>query len=323
MKKKLEAELISIAHRVLKLKNRSETVQLQEEAKKLYEQLTVLRFYEENIEVVEKEITATDFEEKLAVFTSNETPLAATTVDEILPEVKEESMEEVQEVISEETHLEEEIGVQEEALQEQEQVQFQEQEQVQFEEEIQEETIVAAEETEEVIEEVPVKEAVQPQQISFEDVFGADFKEPEFVKIEDVPSEVEKVAALTFEAIEEAEEPIFETKTVVEEVKIERTETIQATKTTIFQEEPKSISLNDRLNKGINIGLNDRIAFEKRLFGGSPDDFNRVLSQLNTFDTFEEAKGFIEDFVKPDYDNWSGKEEYEARFLEIVEKKFN
>ena len=323
MKKKLEAELISIAHRVLKLKNRSETIKLQEEAKKLYEQLTILRFYEENIDVVEKEITATDFEEKLAVFTSNESSLTANTVDEIATEVKEEPMEEVKEVISEETHLEEEIGVQEESLQEQEQVQ----EQVQFEEEIpeevQEETIVVAEENvEEVIEEIPVKETVQPQQISFEDVFGADFKEPEFVKVEDVPAEVEQVAELTFEAVEEIEEaetPIFETKTVVEEVSIEKT----ATNTTTFQEEPKTMSLNDRLNKGINIGLNDRIAFEKRLFGGSPDDFNRVLSQLNTFDTFEEAKGFIEDFVKPDYDNWSGKEEYEARFLEIVEKKFN
>lgn len=320
MKKKLEAELISIAHRVLKLKNRSETVQLQEEAKKLYEQLTILRFYEENIDVVEKEIAAADFEEKLAVFTSNEKPLAETTAVEISQEEKEETIEEVQEVISEEMHSEGEIVAQEEAFQEQEQVQ----EQVQFEEEIQEETIVVVEESvEEVIEEIPVKETTQPQQISFEDVFGADFKEPEFVKAEDVLLEVEKVAELTFDAIEEAEEPVFETKTVVEEVTIERTETVQATKTTTFQEEPKSVSLNDRLNKGINIGLNDRIAFEKRLFGGSADDFNRVLSQLNTFDTFEEAKGFIEDFVKPDYDNWKGKEEYEVRFLEIVEKKFN
>ena len=317
MKKKLEAELISIAHRVLKLKNRSETIKLQEEARKLYEQLTILRFYEENIEVVEKEIAASNFEEKLAVFTSNESPLTATTVDEIVPEVKEEPMDEVQEVISEEeTHSEEEIGVQEEALQEQEQEEIQE--------EVQEETIEVAEETrEEVIEEIPVKETVQPQQISFEDVFGADFKEPEFVKVEDVPAEVEKVTELSFEAVEEIEEPVFETKTVAEEINAERVETIQATNTTTFQEVPKSISLNDRLNKGINIGLNDRIAFEKRLFGGSPDDFNRVLSQLNTFDTFEEAKGFIEDFVKPDYDNWNGKEEYETRFLEIVEKKFN
>ena len=29
------------------------------------------------------------------------------------------------------------------------------------------------------------------------------------------------------------------------------------------------------------------------------------------------------DFVKPDYDNWAGNEEYETRFLDIIEKKFN
>jgi hypothetical protein len=87
--------------------------------------------------------------------------------------------------------------------------------------------------------------------------------------------------------------------------------------------EEKSMSLNDTLNKGINIGLNDRIAFEKKLFGGNSDDFNRVLSQLNSFDSFEEAKDFIQDFVKPDYNNWEGNEEFETRFLDILEKKFN
>lgn len=87
--------------------------------------------------------------------------------------------------------------------------------------------------------------------------------------------------------------------------------------------EVKSKSLNDRLTSGISFGLNDRIAFEKKLFGGSADDFNRVISQLNTFDSFDEASSFIKDFVKPDYNNWEGQEEFETRFLEIVEKKFN
>ncbi|MDP5097621.1 MAG: hypothetical protein NWP90_08100, partial [Flavobacterium sp.] len=88
-------------------------------------------------------------------------------------------------------------------------------------------------------------------------------------------------------------------------------------------QEVKTKSLNDRLTNGISFGLNDRIAFEKKLFGGSADDFNRVISQLNTFDSFDEASSFITDFVKPDYNNWAGQEEYETRFLEIVEKKFN
>ncbi|MCH8554609.1 MAG: hypothetical protein LAT76_05585 [Schleiferiaceae bacterium] len=80
-------------------------------------------------------------------------------------------------------------------------------------------------------------------------------------------------------------------------------------------------SLNDRLNKNINIGLNDRIAFVKHLFGGSQEDFNRVISQLNTMTTFDDAQNFILNFVKPDY-NWNNKEEYEERLFEIVTKRF-
>jgi hypothetical protein len=48
-----------------------------------------------------------------------------------------------------------------------------------------------------------------------------------------------------------------------------------------------------------------------------------VLSQLSTYANFSEANDFIEDLVKPDYNNWVGKEEYESRFMEIVEKKFS
>ena len=99
-------------------------------------------------------------------------------------------------------------------------------------------------------------------------------------------------------------------------------EEVKATFEKVSQE-PKISSLNDRLNKTISFGLNDRIGFEKKLFGGSSDDFNRVISQLNTFDSFEEAKSFVLDFVKPDYNNWEGNEEFEARFMEIIEKKFS
>lgn len=81
-------------------------------------------------------------------------------------------------------------------------------------------------------------------------------------------------------------------------------------------------SLNDRLNKkAINIGLNDRLAFVKHLFAGSQEDYNRVISQLNTQTSWEEAETFIANFVKPDYE-WGGKEDYETRFLELVRIKF-
>ncbi len=81
-------------------------------------------------------------------------------------------------------------------------------------------------------------------------------------------------------------------------------------------------SLNDRLNQGIKIGLNDRLAFIHQLFEGSNTDFNRVLSQLNTLEDFAEAKSFIQEQVKPDY-NWERKEAYEERFYMIIEKGMN
>lgn len=302
MKKKIEAELISIAHRVLKLKNRSETIVLHEEVKKLYEQLTVLRFYEEHILIAEKEISRETLEEKL-----QHIPVAVVANEEVaeeevlLPETKTEIYtNEVEEEVNEEVILSEPET----------QVHTND---VEKEEEEKEKIIPAA---------VVPEYTAPPQHALFEGIDVANYVDSQFIKVEDVPKEVAQVADLTFEA---APEPIFEQKEPLapvtlevpkEEIKIEKIPEV------IF-EEPKTKSLNDRLNGTISFGLNDRIAFEKRLFGGNPDDFNRVVSQINTFDSFQEVQEFITQFVKPDYDNWDGKEEYETRFLEIIEKKFN
>lgn len=264
MKKKLEAELISIAHRVLKLKNREETRQLQEEAKKLYEQLTILRFYEENFEALKEEITQETLEAKL------ENPVVAK---------ENEPRKTLHEIV---------------------------------EEPVFNEPMLADDEPEESV----VEEKIT-QPVLFESIDVENYKQVDFVKVEEVPVEVEKAATISFEKVAEKIEP----ETIEAEVVFEAKK--EASKKDVGEEEPRTMSLNDRLTKGITFGLNDRIAFEKRLFGGNPDDFNRVVSQLNTFDSFEEAKGFINDFVKPDYENWQGKEEFENRFLEIIERKFS
>lgn len=92
----------------------------------------------------------------------------------------------------------------------------------------------------------------------------------------------------------------------------------------VEKEKPnKPRSLNDRLKKGINIGLNERLAFIRHLFDGNTADYNRVLSQLNTFHSLEEARKFIDKIVKPDYNNWEGKEDYEERFMAHIENKFD
>ncbi|MCF6212949.1 MAG: hypothetical protein L3J45_02880 [Flavobacteriaceae bacterium] len=87
-----------------------------------------------------------------------------------------------------------------------------------------------------------------------------------------------------------------------------------------LQSKPK-VSLNDSLQKGFSIDLNDRIALVKHLFEDSQEDFNRVLSQLNTFETEQAAKNFILNQVKPDY-SWQKKETYEERFLWLIERNF-
>ncbi len=84
-----------------------------------------------------------------------------------------------------------------------------------------------------------------------------------------------------------------------------------------LDEKPKN--LNDKLKSGsLKIGLNDKLSFIKHLFNESPQDYNRVLSQLETIGSSDEATQFINQMIKPDYNNWEGKETQEERFMEIV-----
>ena len=86
------------------------------------------------------------------------------------------------------------------------------------------------------------------------------------------------------------------------------------------EETPNSI--NDKINSGLHIGLNDRTTFIKQLFDDSTDDYLRVLSQINSMSTFEEAHLFIQSQVRLDY-NWTEKEAYVDRFLSVIQKSFN
>ena len=91
-----------------------------------------------------------------------------------------------------------------------------------------------------------------------------------------------------------------------------------------LSKETKGRSLNDTHNaKEMVVGLNDRLAFVKHLFNDSTEEFNRVLSQLNTIESQDRTTAFIENMVKPEYNNWKGKEEYAARFMALVERRFS
>lgn len=307
MKKRVEAELISIAHRILKLKNKSDVDQLYKETQKLYETLSVLKFYQDNYEVLKSEVDAAELEEKLETAFEAETPQVVVTEVKVetmvgteLPAVEEETLaaEDAQEepvVIEAETEVETFIEEEVEAVEEV----------IEMAPEVAAETAtteaplftpifeLAEEEAEEETPAAETASELKPEtkHIALEDLLGENYVDPVFVK----PNEVSLFPTETKEVI-------------VPEPEIEQ---------------PKSaVSLNNAFAKTIEIGLNDRIAFVNHLFGESNEDFNRVISQLNTFDTLEEAKSFLNEMVIPDYNYWVGKEDYIERFMTVLENKF-
>ena len=336
MKKKLEADLISIAHRILKIKNKSDINQLYLETQKLYEKLAVLKFVDENFDglkptighseinseieaIFEKEETtsATPAIEETA--SAEETPTETITVPEITEAIKtEETTAEItaeipEEVIPEPVAATIEQPVVEEAVQ----PLFETEKETENTEELSFTTINEAKpipdfkpafefdtsEEKEPEKEEPKAETsskTSPVPISFED-FGINYADAQFIKVDSF----ESVPKASTPSINEIKEPKIETAVL---------ETPAAS---------KPVTLNEKLAKGFHIDLNDRIAFTKNLFGNSSEDYSRVLNQLLTFDSYNEAQEFIENMVKPDYNNWEGKDDYAERFLGIIEKKFS
>ncbi|PWB25896.1 hypothetical protein [Flavobacterium sp. HTF] len=326
MKKKLEADLISIAHRILKLKNKSDINQLYLETQKLYEKLAVLKFVDENFDNLKPTIGRTEVESQIETIFENETtapqtvkaeeeiaiPVAETVTEEIPQPETEETKEEVVSEIPEEIipepvsqSTEEPVIVSEEPI-------IEEKEEIQAAEELSFRTTndlkpipdfkpafeLEREETKEEPKiETPAKsDAVH---ISFEDILGVNYANAQFVKVDD------------FENVTPKSSPINDFK-----------ENKAPVDTILESAKPKTVPLNEKLAKGFHIDLNDRIAFTKNLFGNSTEDYSRVLNQLLTFGSYSEAVDFIENMVKPDYNNWEGKDDYAERFLGIIEKKF-
>lgn len=244
MKKKLESDLMSIAHRILKLKGKEDVLKMHKVVEELYEKLCVLKFAHENFEGdIPTMGNDSSFFDMLDVAFNNKVSDNIEVEDKVyinLDEVEDDGiMEPVMEKIKD---------------------------------------MVAQMPPESQKVDKIFEEAIPKKQYYKNDLdeITADFKE--------IPE---------FEPIEEAEARLNLKK-----------------------------SLNDKLKGGLSIGLNDKLAFIKHLFNGSNEDYDRVLSQLITSSSYNEAFTFINKIVKPDYNNWKDKEEFESRFLEIIEAKF-
>ena len=242
MKKKLESELMSIAHRILKLKGKEDVVRMHAEVSELFEKLSVLKFAQEN------------FEEDMPTIGSDSSFFGMLDTA-------------FNNKVSDNIEIEDRIYV------------------------------------------------------NLDEARDDVIMEPAIEKIKDMvaqmPGETHQLDELLYEVITK---PQYH-KNDLEEI------TADFTEMPVFEKVSKTDekkSLNDTLKSGkINIGLNDRLAFIKQLFDGNENEYDRVISQLNTTTTFQDARKLVQDLVKPDYDNWTGKEDIEKRFMEIIESKFD
>jgi len=116
--------------------------------------------------------------------------------------------------------------------------------------------------------------------------------------------------------------PVFERKESESSESKPKKEEEQAEKPQKIKDSARQKSLNDKLTKNIQIGLNDRISLTKHLFANNDSDYNRVVSQVTTLSSFDEAQQFILQQVKADY-KWEGKEVYVERLLMLIEKRFD
>ena len=160
--------------------------------------------------------------------------------------------------------------------------------------------------------------------INLDEVEDDNIMEPVMEKIKDMvaqmPPETQKIDSIFEESIPVKKKSVNE----LEEISSDFSEipVFESIEEAQAREEQKK-SLNDKLKSSISIGLNDRLAFINHLFNGRVEDYDRVLSQLNTTTSIKEASDFIKNIVKPDYNHWIDKEQYEMRFMEIIESKFN
>ena len=105
-------------------------------------------------------------------------------------------------------------------------------------------------------------------------------------------------------------------------------EFISQSKHTVFdkkdadEEVKPAQSLNDKFGKTAQIGLNDKLAFVQKLFFGSESEYNKVVKHIADLHSMQDAVIYIEQEVKPTYNYWKAKEEYEQRFLDLTLKRF-
>jgi hypothetical protein len=282
MKKVLENELISLAHRILKMRGKANVEQLKTEAGEIYEKLILLDFADKHFDGLQPTIGKEKFKQTLAdKFQVERDHEHYPDGTEYNPEaISEPNTEKIKDIVSQMPPETEEVDG------------------------LMQKDKTKEEENKQNKDEMPG--------VSYDDL--PDFEpaqekaEPEEKKEHPEQSETEGLCRES--SSKEKESAITESKK-------------KSSRNEVRPSEPRKKSLNSKLVKDLKLGLNNRIAFTKHLFNGDKNALQESLKDINNCKDLREAKQYLEQDVKPKYDNWKGKEEYEERFLGLIENKFS
>lgn len=352
MHKKLEAELVSLAHQILEMKNKGDIALLRDKAKDVYEKLIVLTYIDEyflttsntkeNREELINKLKGESLKKKkpevkvkeIEVQTKKKQKKQTTKTIKLKEDVAVDNLAEI-ETKKELKKRANKIAKDKEAAASKKVIEIQNKKDTKKIEKqtaatlklevrgivnkIQKQEPTIFYKKEEVVEEKTSRKTLEEE---LKDSIPVDVAANMFEKAKklDIPKEIKLVSETSFK----------KPKPIAPKVNIatKRRYVIpkpppKAKSKPIFKSRTVAkTSLNDRLfQQRLQVGLNDRIAFVKHLFNFSQEEFNQVLSQLNTFKTEAEAKNYIINTVKPKYD-WNDKEEYIDRLYILIERKF-
>lgn len=277
MKKVLENELISLAHRILKMRGKAEVEQLKQEAGELYEKLTLLDFADRHFDGLQPTLNKEKFKQTIAQeFQVERDHERYPDGTEYNPEaISEPNTEKIKDIVSQMPPETEEVdglmnGSNNKPKEE------------------------TSKETQDII------------GVSYDDL--PDFEPADGQnKQQELPEEDES----------KKEKPVQQP----EEKSTEKDN--HNLRKNDSQANNHKKSLNNRLVRDLKLGLNNKIAFTKHLFDGDQSALQETINSINKCKSYREAQHYINQKVKPRYNKWKGKEDYEERFLALVENKFS
>ena len=288
MKKVLEDELMSLAHRILKLRNRAEIHELKEQAAVLYEKLSVLSFAEKHFDGLQPTIKKYDVEKAIERdYTDEQNDLDypdGTEYNE--DQIYEHNTEKIKDIVSQMPYETEQVDKM-----------FGEEEQTSG--------------TEKHDKPEPGND-VQDFGVHYDDL-------PDFEPaIED--SEEDENSPESHDE-QDAEENSESATDSTQQNTDEKNEKDKPKRRMDLFSQPKK-SLNDSLNNDLKIGLNDRLSFVNHLFRGDTKSYEEFIKHINALSSFEDVKKYLDQQIQDKYSYWKDKEDTANRLLHLIEKKF-